>query len=82
MLNKETKKKNLKINKHELSYITFMATEKFNCVNEMGMEGRSPSHSGSSDASFHSTNKLCTSLELPAVDLRLMIVVVVRMVSR
>lgn len=80
MLNKGKNNNNNK--NDELSYITFMTAEKFYCVNEMGMEGGSPSHSGSSDASFHSTDKSCTSLELPAVDLRLMIVVVtVRMVS-
>lgn len=63
-------------------YITLMASKKLNCVNKMSMESCSPSHSGSSYASFHTANCSSISLKITAIDLRLvklmmMVVVVV-----
>lgn len=62
-------------------YITFMAAKKLDCMYEMGMEGCSPPHSRSSDASFHITNRSCVSLELAAIDLRVVMEVMVAEVS-
>lgn len=78
---------NSKIIKHEIQnklmgkcvffLITFMAAEKLDRMNKMGMESCCPSHSGSSDASLNSSDHPCIPLELTATDLRLVLLVMI-----
>ena len=55
-----------------------MTAKKLNRVNKMGVEVGSPSHSGSSDASFHTINdSRCIPFEIAAIDVRLVVVEVI-----
>lgn len=60
-----------------------MTTKKLNRMNKMSMEGRSPSHSRSSDVSFHTMNDSSISLEIKGIGVRLVVVeVMTEVVSR
>lgn len=56
-----------------------MAAEELNRVNEVGMESRSPPHSGSSNAFPNAVNHPRIPLEITAVDLRLESVITMMM---
>lgn len=53
-----------------------MPAKKLNHMNKMSVEGRSPSHSRSSGASFQTLNASSISFEIKGIGLRLEVVVI------